>query len=243
MKKPICRFCLFCLTFSLYALALFWAADAEAAAPDTLEQTLLVGVQSEAEVIPLSHLSPLSRKELAACYSTLYATNPSLFYLSHSYVVGMEGDTPVYVRPVYRYTGEERAWRQAKIDAWVDKTISDAGSALTQETYLAHFHDTIIESFSYDESKQSFDAWSLLDTGKGVCQAYALLFQALCDRAGILCECVPAFEQNHEWNRVCLNGAWLHLDLTWDEAASTQDLISYTYFLISEHPNDACQDK
>ena len=241
VKKPFfCRLSFALLVLSCLFLALLSLASAageiEPTPPATLAETLLEGLLEEREIISLSHLSPVTEEEIGACYSTLYATNPALFFVSSHYTLGTSGGTPLYLRPTYRFTREERQEREADMIEKMDEILAACGSSLTKEETVALLHDEMIARFSYDTERVNYDAYSLLETGKGVCQAYALLFKALCDRAGVACECVPAFDANHEWNRVYLDGTWLHLDLTWDEADSTPTYVARHYFLMQSHP-------
>lgn len=62
---------------------------------------------------------------------------------------------------------------------------------------------------------------------KGVCDAYALLFDIICRANGI--PCVIMAGDDHAWNYVQMeNGKWYLVDTTWDDGKKT----SYDYFLV-----------
>lgn len=59
---------------------------------------------------------------------------------------------------------------------------------------------------------------------KAVCQGYALLFKAICQKAGLQVEYISGYDKNkiakknsfgHAWNVVKINGKWYLLDPTW----------------------------
>ncbi|NEG56025.1 transglutaminase domain-containing protein [Bifidobacterium platyrrhinorum] len=73
------------------------------------------------------------------------------------------------------------------------------------------------------------DAWSALGAvnGKGVCMSYAYAYQALAKAAGldtrVVTGSVSGTKAGHAWNYVKIDGAWLLIDPTWDDAGDTAD--------------------
>lgn len=69
-------------------------------------------------------------------------------------------------------------------------------------------------------------------TGKGVCAAYANMYNALCNLFGLRCVEITGTAGGgaHAWNAVEVDGAWYLVDVTWDDHSP----ISYRYFLISD---------
>ena len=55
----------------------------------------------------------------------------------------------------------------------------------------------------------------LLDGDCTVCNGYARLFSALCEKAGI--DCVNVCNDNHEWNRIIIDEEKFFVDCTWDD--------------------------
>lgn len=66
-------------------------------------------------------------------------------------------------------------------------------------------------------------------TGKGVCEDYADMFDAVCEAAGVECVvvegCFPKPKEEtggaglHAWNAVRLGGRWYHVDVTWSDGS------------------------
>ena len=65
-----------------------------------------------------------------------------------------------------------------------------------------------------------WNAYGALAEGQPVCEGISLAFLAAMNRLGIPCTYVAQFDASgagHGWNRVCLNGKWYNLDLTFDD--------------------------
>lgn len=95
--------------------------------------------------------------------------------------------------------------------------------------------------YSYDTITTPHSVYTLLNEGKGVCQAYALLAYRLLQEVGMEVRYVTGWAgELHAWNLVKVDGEWYHLDTTWndpifiDSAVDRTDYISYKYFLISD---------
>lgn len=85
----------------------------------------------------------------------------------------------------------------------------------------------------------SAEAYTALSLGTGVCSAYSRAMQYLCDSADIDCHVVQgrangtAGWTGHAWNQVRIDGAWYHLDVTFDDPIGTQTL-RYNYFNVTD---------
>ena len=84
-------------------------------------------------------------------------------------------------------------------------------------------HDYLTENAQYDVSRSlscTYDADGVLLHGAGVCQSYAEAYALLLNKVGI----PNTFEygEDHIWNMVCLDGEWLHVDVTWDDPLSAR---------------------
>lgn len=84
----------------------------------------------------------------------------------------------------------------------------------------------------------------VLDKRKAVCQGYSMLFEKMCNIAGLKCLVVPGYvrtdedevgtpgELDHAWNVILLNGAYYPVDPTWAAGSCSKDeegkLIGFT---------------
>ena len=63
-----------------------------------------------------------------------------------------------------------------------------------------------------------------LKDGKGNCDAYSQIAQAVCDYAGIECKYVTGRVETgyHAWNKVKIEGKWYYVDFTWNRSLNTE---------------------
>ncbi|HOQ64195.1 MAG TPA: transglutaminase-like domain-containing protein, partial [Clostridia bacterium] len=71
-------------------------------------------------------------------------------------------------------------------------------------------YDWLIHNADYDESLKVYDPYTLLFSGVGVCQSYALAYQMLLHEAGVECLYVVGYAggDKHAFNLVNFDGAW-----------------------------------
>ncbi len=87
-------------------------------------------------------------------------------------------------------------------------------------------------SWGRDNNRSAFD---ILTEGKAVCSGYSLLFQRVMEGLGIECRYVMGYDEEgarHAWNIVFMDGAWYHMDVTYDDPDSG---IMYWYFLVGSN--------
>lgn len=129
-----------------------------------------------------------------------------------------------------------------KVKSVID-TVSPSLSAVEKERKI---HDYIIKNTTYDDKTAesyggtgasphpSFNAYGALCKGTAVCMGYSELFQYLCYLVGInVTQVTGEAGGSHMWSCVELEGAWYHVDVTWDDSSSNGYPI-YEYFNITE---------
>ena len=115
-------------------------------------------------------------------------------------------------------------------------------------------YDYITSNFSYDhtlsslidspsgephtyETERSDEPCQInlpLQTGKGICNHFARLFQAMCLGFDVDAYYVQGYARGyHAWNIVKIDGKWYQCDATWDLGASPKN---YKYFLKATLP-------
>lgn len=108
---------------------------------------------------------------------------------------------------------------------------------MTDYQKILYVHDEICNIATYDyrtswgrdNNRSAFD---ILAEGKAVCSGYSLLFQRVMEGLGIECRYVMGYDEEgarHAWNLVFIDGAWYHMDVTYDDPDSG---IMYWYFLV-----------
>lgn len=107
--------------------------------------------------------------------------------------------------------------------------------------FLLAAHDDLIRRSTYRECKETEDGsvTVLTEKGIGVCAAYADTLRLLADMAGIPNRRIVGTAKGvpHVWNLVYTDGAWRHIDATWDDPVvpkGTPQRVEHTYFCCSD---------
>jgi hypothetical protein len=104
------------------------------------------------------------------------------------------------------------------ITAQVHDDWSPVEKALFLHDYMAiHFNYDYTEYATSEEEYFRHTAYNILMTGKGVCEAYAWLYNVLLEREGIESYMMTSDSLLHAWNVVHLEKGWAHVDVTWDD--------------------------
>lgn len=87
--------------------------------------------------------------------------------------------------------------------------------------------DFIADHFTYDDSLVIHDVSNMIDKGKGVCQAYAILFYKMATAAGLEVDMQDGTLEGtpHLWNAVKINSNWYHVDVTNYDALNKASLV------------------
>ena len=136
-------------------------------------------------------------------------------------------------------------YNQGQIDV-INQRVDELSAQLiipTDSDYnnIKRVHDYIINNTKYDSSRSdagntTYDsdiAYGPLFQGKAICGGYTDLMQLFLEKLNIKSYRVSS--EKHVWNAVFYNGAWVNLDLTWDDpvVSDGSDYLEYNYFLIT----------
>ncbi len=117
--------------------------------------------------------------------------------------------------------GQATLWDTATVKL-ADEICADCD---TDEEKVKAIYEWMIQNFEYDYDCepliQYFNVRKTLTSRKGVCYDFAHLFAALCRSQNIPCYVVDGDKRNnaqyhHTWNRVCFDGSWWNMDVTFD---------------------------
>lgn len=87
---------------------------------------------------------------------------------------------------------------------------------LSQTERVKAIHDYICDNVEYAyENRARTTLFDAIFNQRVVCCGYSIFFKALCDISKIECECVV--NENHEWNKVTIDGKTYFIDATWDD--------------------------
>lgn len=137
-----------------------------------------------------------------------------------------------------RYTNDEAQKVKNKIDE-IYKNNYDSSKNITDNIRI--FHDYIINNTKYDienddlsNNSKASTAYGVLFENKGICSGYSDTMALLLDKMKVKNYRISS--DSHMWNLVYIEGAWKHLDLTWDDPVvendSEKNILSDKYFLI-----------
>lgn len=130
------------------------------------------------------------------------------------------------------------AWMNSKL-ASIAKSVT-SGCSTDYERALA-LHDWLINATAYDQSYTYYGPEGVLFHGLGVCNAYTLTYSKLLDAVGIENKTVSGTATDkssgttgsHAWTLVQLDGAWYHVDTTWDDPIP-DGRERHTYFCLTD---------
>lgn len=167
------------------------------------------------------------------------ADTPEHFWLeNYSYMT--QGNKVISFGFVYNRTEEEIK----KDRALFEEKLSHIAQTLTQKNQTDYMkskaiHDYLIEITTYTTAERFdiYTAFGPLVQGNAVCQGYGKAYQVLAQKMGLSCLYVKGVsrEQNHGWNLVQLDGAYYHLDVTWDDIENEEFThTDYSYLHLTE---------
>ena len=123
--------------------------------------------------------------------------------------------------------------------------------AMSDREKVKAVHDWIIQNTKYDIENQrkrtiprdSYYIEGVMLNGVAVCNGYVEAFDYFMTVLGIPHEVLlgksigrDGTVGSHAWNRVWIDGGWLHVDCTWDDPVTKngEDRLIYEYFLVTE---------
>ena len=148
----------------------------------------------------------------------------------YSYSIGAEP----YTQNQYAFPGYAivRVLRNEALDAALDfiQPKLDSLSSLDAREKVAELNLYLCDLLEYQEEEAAgivevFSPHTAPALGK--CGSYANGFKFLCDAAGI--PCVIARSEDHAWNEVYVDGQWLVVDVTFNDAS-----VDKTHYLLIE---------
>ena len=218
---------------SLALLRYVFAVNASANNDSAVQELISSGFYSFEQRIDVSEFE-LDPTELLHIFSCVIKDDPYLFFVSRNLRYSYKTNGCVLtLTPQYTMTLEEYesavTYCKEKVGAMA-ALLEHFASEVEKALFL---HDFICENFEYDDEMKNDDVYDFLLTGKGTCEAYMLLYTAVLRECGIESHFAASDTLTHIWNIVRLDGEWYHVDLTWDDSASSER-VSHRHFLCSD---------
>ena len=220
----------------------FVLAD-RASSNDRVWQTLAAGMRQRRESIDLSAYS-ITPQALLSLLNRMVVSDPFLFHIErdYSYNIGVYDGLVKEVFFHYNMTRNSYDSKVAYIEKTAQRIVADVEPGWSDLQKALYLHDYIATNYEYDSVNHKADVYSFLTEGRGVCQAYLLLYGYLLDLVGIENSPVISDSMNHGWNQVKIDGRYYHVDVTWDDPVIDSEKgllgltgwVSHDYFLLSD---------
>lgn len=184
----------------------------------------------------------LTNRELSDIYFMVRMDCPEIFYsvkFSYRYY---PDSTAVELVPEYLFTKDKIKEHRQAMESRVKKLARQAES-LDEKGKQLFIHDFIVKNVKYDKLKKEYshEIIGALGNGVAVCEGIAKAVKILCDALGIWCivalsEANPdkGIKYRHAWNIVRINGSYYHMDATFDNTLSKDEVIRYDYMNLSD---------
>ena len=176
----------------------------------------------------------VSQEELRDVYQALHR-RPELFYTDRSFRIKLRDGAVVSLAPSYTMDAETLIAAQRVYMETLDGILACVSPEWTDYQKVLFLHDALVTQYRYDDALHAYDVYTFFTEGAGVCQAYSLAMCALLEALDIPNAYAVSIRMDHMWNLVQLDGAWYHLDVTWDDPVPDgTGFVSHTYFLCSD---------
>lgn len=184
----------------------------------------------------------LDRKQLSDIFFLVRMDCPEIFYsvtFSYKYY---EESTQVEMIPEYLFKFDKiREHRQA-MKSRVEKLARQAKD-LDEKGKELFIHDFLVQNVKYDKLKKEYshEIIGALGNGVAVCEGIAKAVKVLCDALNVWCIVVISdnnpdkkIKYRHAWNVIRINGQYYHLDATFDNTLTKDEMIRYDYFNLAD---------
>lgn len=148
----------------------------------------------------------------------------------------------ITVELFYSQTPAEVMTARQAADSIINSIITTGMSEYDKEKAI---HDYLVNTVRYTQNlvgDKPYTMYGALVDRSAVCQGYAEAFDYLCELAGIdaMIATGMAYQGGsgvrHAWNIVRIDGAYYHVDATWDDPTTQNgsDVLQYFYFNLTD---------
>ena len=194
------------------------------------------------KMAPSFQVPLLDGRDLSNIYFLLRMDCPEIFYSVIFRYKFYQDSGNAEVIPEYLFEKKKIQEHQKALKSRVEKLARPA-MKLNEKEKLLYIHDFICRNIRYDKLKKAYSHEIIGSLGQGVavCEGIAKAVKILCDALGIWC--IIALSENnpekgikyrHAWNIVRIGGQYYHFDATFDNTLSSDTIIRYDYFMLSD---------
>lgn len=159
---------------------------------------------------------PLPIDDVTNIIRAIYYSEPQYFFLEcWGYYYSSEGFVTSYapvIQSAYakgNIRSEARSSIQVVTNEWMSE-INKLNSDIEKEKWIAR---KLCETITYKKGEYEQTIAGALIYKECVCNGYTMAMTYFCNLAGI--PCVYVRNTPHAWNRVCIDGVWYEIDVTW----------------------------
>ncbi len=182
--------------------------------------------------------SPLTVQELTTVFYYYHADYPQHFWRKSALDYSCSGGKVLEVVLQYSMNATQKQAAQNAFTAATEKYLKVAATGKNEYEREKLLHDSLARNITYTSGEHVHDAYGALVEGKAVCEGYSRAFQYLLYQAGIQSLIAEGSSLNpstgkseaHAWNVVRIDGAYYHVDLTWDDTNVQSIPVVYAYF-------------
>ncbi|MDR1928124.1 MAG: hypothetical protein LBQ33_05745 [Oscillospiraceae bacterium] len=190
-------------------------------------------------------IPPMENLALSEVFQALLRDNPLLFQLSAESRTRQSGAKTEFI-PEYRMDQTEynlRLAELAEICKAILAAVPEQASSVEKELLL---HDSLLAGcdYSYTGNPEESTVYGALAEGKAACEGYAKAMILLLGLAGIDSYMQTGDATNsagktesHAWNKVLIDGAWYHLDATWNDPVGSGNEnggVTHSFFNLTD---------
>jgi transglutaminase/protease-like cytokinesis protein 3 len=207
---------------------------------DSLGQEILSNISTENPSFSVEYNGDMNDagKAIENEIDNLKYTNPYEAYNISSYNMQLSSEVgssnvEATINCNYRMTAAMAADLDTRVRSIIASIAPDTMSQSEKELAI---HDWIVNNTQYDQSYTIYDPYNTLIKHTGVCEGYALLAQKMFTVAGIKSLVVEGIAggEDHAWNLVYIDNKWHHVDVTWDDPVSSQNILSHEYYNLTD---------
>ena len=200
----------------------------------TIDDVLYAGLSNIEPVIDVSGFRA-DINAVVMAMTRVINNHPDLFYVSElfSYSKNSSGQV-LCVYPQYTMEGQELLDAIDYVSNELNRILAMIDPSWSELETVLFINDYLASHYYYDTSYTVSDIYNFFKQGKGTCSGYSLTARILLDICGINSTYGMSLNANHAWNIVRLDGAWYHLDVTWNDPVPDRfGQAGHEYFLIS----------
>lgn len=216
-----------------------WGYNRLTTSQKAVYEKLFEAAEKHTEKIDVSSLR-FKASEFDKVYWAFDYDNPQFLALGSGYSYYYYQSTGYLQSVIIRYgrTDAELISVQQMFNATSKRVIEEAKKQTTDYAKLKYIHDWIVNNTDYTLTGPAYksEADGVIVFGKALCEGYSKAFMYLAQELGFECICVvgKANGSAHMWNMVKLNGAWYHVDATFDDPIMSDGsrALTHDYFLV-----------